>query len=350
MRDKWTVDDLAKVMKGSAEGAVSTKLLEMVDQMVAEPAGDWTECPLCLDNPANPVMTTCRHVFCSDCINGVFEMPAARGQVAGEEDEDVEELGDSIACPVCRHKLARENIGKFTPPPPANQPAPKLDPEEARELYKKVKWEEIVDDSDDDLPDLATAFSKMKEKEKAIVPSKPETPEPLTPVTMDLDTCELKDDEDFLDFFNRNAIPKKEIAQVQSEKATYWETIRDSEEFLPSAKLTALRDQVTEWRLESPDDKIIIFSQFVKALDLVERICDDEGWRCARYHGDLTLDQRETALRDFEDDDEISMMLTSIKCGGVGLNLTGTYPMFSNGSDGSCESCYQFGSVVELAS
>src|SRR5204863_3964395 len=92
---------------------------------------------------------------------------------------------------------------------------------------------------------------------------------------------------------------------------------------IESTKLNQLRDQLAEWRGNHSEDKIIIFSQFVRALDLVERICDQEGWSCTRYQGDMSLDQREESLRTFEDDDDISIMLTSLKCGGVGLNLTG---------------------------
>ena len=336
IHDHWTVDDVENVMKASGDGMIPTKLLELVDEIAGTPAGDWTECPLCLDNPTNPVMTTCRHVFCSECINGVFEMPAARGQIAEEEEEeDVEALGDTIACPVCRHKLGRKSIGAFTPPKEsgASATAVQMDPEQARDQFKKLSWEEIPDDSDensdDDLPDLATAFSKLKGKEKKIaVPastSRPEMVEQLIPVTIDLDTTELRDDEDFLDFFNRHAVPKVEASKPEVGKPNYWDTVLDSETLLPSSKLTALRYQLSEWRLDAMEDKIIIFSQFVKALDLVGKICQEEGWGCTRYHGALTLEEREAALREFEDDEDIPIMLTCIKCGGVGLNLTGTF-------------------------
>jgi SNF2 family DNA or RNA helicase len=37
----------------------------------------------------------------------------------------------------------------------------------------------------------------------------------------------------------------------------------------------------------------------------------------------MSLEQREASLRTFEEDGDVAVMLTSLKCGGVGLNLTG---------------------------
>ena len=110
----------------------------------------------------------------------------------------------------------------------------------------------------------------------------------------------------------------------RSTRSERWKDILDNDDiWIPSAKLTALRNRIEYWRDHHFEDKIIIFSQFVKALDLVEKICDTEGWPCTRYHGEMSLEDRETSLRTSEDNDDIPIMLTSIKCGGVGLNLTG---------------------------
>ena len=98
----------------------------------------------------------------------------------------------------------------------------------------------------------------------------------------------------------------------------------DAEEDVPSSKLEMLLEKLKEWRSDHPGDKVLIFSQFVRALDLVEKLCVREGWVVGRYQGDMSVDQREDCLRNFEDDDECCILLTSLKCGGVGLNLTGT--------------------------
>lgn len=93
-------------------------------------------------------------------------------------------------------------------------------------------------------------------------------------------------------------------------------------EFTHSAKTVALRDQLLEWRENHPGDKIVLFSQFVKMLDVVEKVTEEEGWVTVRYQGGMRLSDRETNLRIFRDDPDCWIMLTSLRAGGVGLNLT----------------------------
>ncbi|KAL7267198.1 hypothetical protein RUND412_010225 [Rhizina undulata] len=93
-------------------------------------------------------------------------------------------------------------------------------------------------------------------------------------------------------------------------------------QFLPSAKTTGMRDQLLEWRENHPDDKVVLFSQFVKMLDIVEKVTDEEGWGVVRYQGSMSLQEREDALHEFRTNPDVWIMLTSLKAGGVGLNLT----------------------------
>lgn len=309
------------ISNSNSDGGKSTALTKLIEDIAGTPAGDWNECPLCLDVPTMAVMTTCRHVFCSECINGVFEMPAARGVVDDDEGDDVEEVGESIACPVCRHKLSRENIGNFTPPKSKEESIP---PEEAIEIYKNLDWNplDVSDDSDDEsLPDLAEIFSKTQAKNQT-----PTTTTITSQQTKVQEIIEIDDDEDLFEVFRNNPVPRTELNKRDRSTrkvSEHWAGILDQNEMIESTKLNQLRDQLAEWRENHSEDKIIIFSQFVRALDLVERICTQEGWSCARYQGDMSLEQREASLRTFEDDYDIPIMLTSLKCGGVGLNLTG---------------------------
>lgn len=292
-----------------------TALTKFIEEITGTPAGDWNECPLCLDVPTMPVMTTCRHVFCSECINSVFEMPTARGVT--DEDEDEVEAGESIACPVCRHKLSRQDIGAFTGPKPKE---PKLTASEATELYESLTWDTLNDSDNESLPDIGSIFSKQsnvkKEATTFAVTSATAQPEPAQAIDHD-------DDEDLFEVFQNNPVPRVAPKKERRHMSEDWASILDARKLLPSAKLIALRQQIADWLESCPEDKIIIFSQFVRALDLVEKVCDEEGWPCIRYQGDMTLEQRESSLRTFEDDDDIPIMLTSLKCGGVGLNLTG---------------------------
>jgi SNF2 family DNA or RNA helicase len=277
-----------------------------------------------------PVMTTCRHVFCSECINGVFEMPTARGIT--DDDDEVEEVGESIACPVCRHKLSRQDIGAFAAPKPKEEP--KLTTAEATELYNGLTWDNLDDSDNESLPDVGTIFSKQSnvKKEAKILPVISATIQSQPVETIDLD-----DDEDLFEVFRNNPVPRITVKKERPHMSEHWSTILDVRQLLPSAKLTALRQRVADWFENYPQDKIIIFSQFVRALDLVEKMCNEEGWSCIRYQGDMKLEQRESSLRTFEDDDDVPIMLTSLKCGGVGLNLTGMTRNVINEIDNSCE-------------
>lgn len=100
-----------------------------------------------------------------------------------------------------------------------------------------------------------------------------------------------------------------------------WLTMRG--EVLPSAKTVAVKCQVIQWIEEDPTVKIIIYSQFIPMLHVLGRICQTEGWSFEKYTGSMSHDSRDRAIRDFDDPDKGKrILLASLKCGGLGLNLT----------------------------
>ena len=66
--------------------------------------------------------------------------------------------------------------------------------------------------------------------------------------------------------------------------------------------------------------KVLIFSQFVRMLDLLAAVCAEHGWACARLDGRTKDRQRQ--IDSFQTDPEIPVFLISLRAGGVGLNLT----------------------------
>jgi superfamily II DNA or RNA helicase len=68
--------------------------------------------------------------------------------------------------------------------------------------------------------------------------------------------------------------------------------------------------------------KVLIFSSFVKHLDLFRTRFSDAGYRFAYLTGSRTRQQREEAVRRFQDRADCQLFLISLKAGGVGLNLT----------------------------
>ena len=84
-----------------------------------------------------------------------------------------------------------------------------------------------------------------------------------------------------------------------------------------SAKLEALMDILRT--LASENRKVLIFSQFVTMLDLIENELTENGYAYDVLTGQ-TVD-REKPIKRFQNG-EVPILLVSLKAGGVGLNLT----------------------------
>lgn len=92
---------------------------------------------------------------------------------------------------------------------------------------------------------------------------------------------------------------------------------------LPSSKTVALKAQVMAWIAEDPSVKVIVYSQFIPMIELLYRICRTEGWKAEKYTGRMSHDARERALASFGNPEkDVRILLASLKCGGIGLNLT----------------------------
>ncbi|MCK5137585.1 MAG: DEAD/DEAH box helicase [Bacteroidales bacterium] len=72
----------------------------------------------------------------------------------------------------------------------------------------------------------------------------------------------------------------------------------------------------------SEGHKVLIFSSFVKHLNLFRTRLDEDGINYAYLTGSQNLPQREKAVKDFQKNKNCQLFLISLKAGGVGLNLT----------------------------
>lgn len=94
-------------------------------------------------------------------------------------------------------------------------------------------------------------------------------------------------------------------------------------EVLPSTKTIAVKSQILNWIEEDPAVKIIVYSQWIPMLHVLGRICQTEGWGFERYTGHMSHDSRDRAIKNFGDPAKGKrILLASLKCGGLGLNLT----------------------------
>lgn len=73
---------------------------------------------------------------------------------------------------------------------------------------------------------------------------------------------------------------------------------------------------------ERKDHKIIVFSQFTSMLDLIEPFLKEERLVFTRYDGSMRNDLREASLERLRNDPKTRILLCSLKCGSLGLNLT----------------------------
>ena len=68
--------------------------------------------------------------------------------------------------------------------------------------------------------------------------------------------------------------------------------------------------------------KILVFSGFVKHLEIYESYLKKEGLSYSKLTGEDSQNDRKNAVEKFSEDPECKVFLMSIKAGGVGLNLT----------------------------
>jgi SNF2 family DNA or RNA helicase len=93
-------------------------------------------------------------------------------------------------------------------------------------------------------------------------------------------------------------------------------------DIVPSAKTKAVKAQLLNWIQNDSKCKVLIFTQWVGMIFILQKVCQAEGWKCFTLYGGMTLDQRQTIIESFQKYQGACIMLSSLKCGGIGLNLT----------------------------
>jgi SNF2 family DNA or RNA helicase len=98
----------------------------------------------------------------------------------------------------------------------------------------------------------------------------------------------------------------------------------------PHTKTIALLEDIAQMTKDSkpyeeagePPLKCVVFSEFTSHLDLLERALRDKGHSFARIDGKMSLANRRKAMDSLATDNNIRILLASIKAAGQGLNLT----------------------------
>lgn len=86
-----------------------------------------------------------------------------------------------------------------------------------------------------------------------------------------------------------------------------------------SVKIDLLIEHILE---KTGSHKILVFSQFVKMLSLVQSRLEENMIDYTYLDGSTTLKNREKEVQEFQNNDQKRVFLISMKAGGTGLNLT----------------------------
>lgn len=89
-----------------------------------------------------------------------------------------------------------------------------------------------------------------------------------------------------------------------------------------SAKVVSLMKHLRALRKANPRMKSVVFSQFTSFMTLIEPALDKANMHYLRLDGSVAQKARAAVLNEFRDSKKFTVLLISLKAGGVGLNLT----------------------------
>ncbi|KAJ2912392.1 hypothetical protein MD484_g8028, partial [Candolleomyces efflorescens] len=291
------------------------------------------DCPICLDVMGDSaVVTACKHAFCKECIMDVLSNPITDPADEGRVNKD------ERPCPVCRGPVVEKLLFKRSAFEPTDK---ELNPD-------AIDSDEAPEESDMDV-DGATPSRKGKGRAKKAGRGAYRGMDDSEYEDEDDDMSDfiVEDDEDEDDKDARRTLKLKKrqkkrrvnvvldsdeemeqpevqavVFGVKSKKQLEQEALEKMPRFLPSTKMKYMMEVIQKISRERPDEKILIISQWTSCLSLVSDYLAEKGIVHVKYQGDMNRDKRDQAVRVFMSKDKAKVMLMSLKCGGVGLNLT----------------------------
>lgn len=91
---------------------------------------------------------------------------------------------------------------------------------------------------------------------------------------------------------------------------------------LSSAKINILITHLKKLKKAEPQTKVVVFSQFTSFLDVLGPALTGASIHYLRFDGSMSQKERARVLTDFANRTKFSVLLISLRAGGVGLNLT----------------------------
>ncbi|KAG9109343.1 hypothetical protein FRC07_008339, partial [Ceratobasidium sp. 392] len=184
------------------------------------PENQVTECGICLEPYTNDCcVTSCGHIFCSECLNGLFDAPLQGDAAANDQ------FGPNARpCPNCRGEIIKTHIfaGSIFSLTNEEKDEIKRQVDEEHGRYKPMYTE--YDDEDDFIP-----IRKGKGKGRA----------------------RIVDEEDESDGKIEYDLKK----------------MGEGDAIVPGAKMVRMAKLLEQWHREAPEDKIIAYSQWTSMID-----------------------------------------------------------------------------------
>ena len=87
----------------------------------------------------------------------------------------------------------------------------------------------------------------------------------------------------------------------------------------------SIQQELAIIRKENPKTKTVVVSQFTSLLSMLQPLLDNDGFRYTRLDGTMNTRARSDVISEFQDREDAkgpTVLLLSLRAGGVGLNLT----------------------------
>lgn len=88
--------------------------------------------------------------------------------------------------------------------------------------------------------------------------------------------------------------------------------------FPNSAKIKWLR----EFLQDHKEEKVIVWGSFIKELDLIQDMLNEEKIKHVRFDGETSIDMRSENIKSFQGSKDVKVFLSTAKAGGLGITLT----------------------------
>lgn len=278
----------------------------------------------------------------------------SNGQKSKSPSSDVDEMADmfgslgvgSRKCEVCQLELGKEAVSqgaircldceadlnaisaKHKTEKHKKRKHRRKDKSDAQKPLRKPRNRAIIQDSEDEDEDGESTASKEKKQSSSLTTNGDGE-------LIDSDDDAFPDVKDLVIQSRKEGAASDNSSQSSGYSGSESESDSDSgvedeiaapldeeEQIAKISSSTKIRHLLSILDKEAEKHKFIVFSQFTSMLDLIEPFLRKGGFSYTRYDGSMKNDLREASLSKLRNDSNCRVLLCSLKCGSLGLNLT----------------------------